>query len=1127
MKPRKSLASPALLADPLWYKDAIIYELHARAFSDSNADGIGDLRGLCEKLDYLQDLGVTAVWLLPFYPSPLRDDGYDIADYTDVNPIYGNLSDFKAFLRGAHLRGMRVITELVINHTSDQHPWFQRARRAPPGSAWRDFYVWSDTPDKFQEARIIFQDFEASNWTWDPVAKAYYWHRFYSHQPDLNFDNPAVHEAVLGALEFWLDLGIDGLRLDAIPYLYERDGTNCENLPQTHEFLKKLRRHVDDHFKDRMLLAEANQWPEDAVAYFGEGDECHMAFHFPLMPRLFMAIRMEDRFPIIDILQQTPAIPESSQWALFLRNHDELTLEMVTAEDRDYMYRVYAQDAHARVNLGIRRRLAPLLENHRGKIELMNGILFSLPGTPVIYYGDEIGMGDNIYLGDRNGVRTPMQWTPERNAGFSRGNPQRLYLPAIIDPEYQYQTVNVEAQQNNPHSLLWWMKRLIALRKRHHAFGRGSLEFLYPENHKVLVFLRRFEAEQILVVANLSRFVQGVQIDLSAFKGMIPVEMLGRVALPAIGEQPYLLTLSPYAFYWLSLEPKSADQPLLAAAAPTLPTLEVTGNWQAVFGSRVRDELEAVLLGYLRGQRWFAGRGGHPTTARIAEQVPIASGKSETFFTLLQVEYVDEEPKTFVLPVTFHPVTSEEKLKNHASAICRLRFRRDPDSAFEQGVLVDPLGEKDFSLSLLDAFARHRRFRGKGGIVGGWTAPDYHRLRGLADAPGELAVTKREQGNTLVTFGDRFTLKVYRCVEEGIHPEFEIGRALGEKTSFNHAVPLAGILQYRTGQGAPTTLGVLQPYVAHEGTAWGYTLDALRRYFEHILTQPPAALQPVPNRPLLELIEQGLPPEATELISTYLEAVRLMGQRTAELHLTLAAITDDAAFTPEPFSILMQRSMYQTARTWVFRVFQLLREHMQLLPQEARADAQIVLARTSDLLLHLRAIMSQRIDGQRIRCHGDCHLDSLLYTGKDFVFTDFEGELLRPLSNRRHKSTPLSDVASLLHSLAFAVRTALHHDHLRPEDRPVLEPWGRTWLLWVSAVLVKSYLEHVSGAAFLPRAHVEQQMLLDFYLLGRGIYELRYQLLNHPEQVQIPLQALLHQLESRERRLAANLQAPG
>src|SRR3954464_3100932 len=479
-------AEPA--ADPLWYKDAVIYEVHVRAFADGNGDGIGDFVGLTEKIDYIADLGVNTIWLLPFYPSPLKDDGYDIADYTTVHQSYGTLDDFKTFLDVAHARGLKVITELVINHTSDQHPWFQAARRAPPGSPERDFYVWSDTPDKYRGVRIIFQDFEPSNWSWDPVAKAYYWHRFYAHQPDLNYDNPAVIAAILPLVDYWFDLGVDGLRLDAAPYLYEREGTNCENLPETHDFLKHLRRHVDARFPDRMLLAEANQWPEDAIAYFGTGDECHMAFHFPVMPRLFMAVRMEDRYPIIDILQQTPPIPDTCQWAMFLRNHDELTLEMVTDEERDYMYRAYATDPQARINLGIRRRPAPLLGNDRRKIELMLGLLCSLPGTPVLYYGDEIGMGDNFYLGDRNGVRTPMQWSGDRNAGFSRANPQKLFLPVVIDPEYHFEALNVEAQQNNPSALLWWVKRLLAARKRTQAFGRGTLAFLQPDNYKVLAF---------------------------------------------------------------------------------------------------------------------------------------------------------------------------------------------------------------------------------------------------------------------------------------------------------------------------------------------------------------------------------------------------------------------------------------------------------------------------------------------------------------------------------------------------------------------------------------------------------------------------------------------------------------
>src|SRR5438874_2225201 len=592
------------VADPLWYKDAVIYELHVKTFHDSDGDGIGDFRGLIQKLDYLHELGITAIWLLPFYPSPLRDDGYDIADYFDVNPNYGTLDDFRAFLDAAHKRGLRVITELVINHTSDQNPWFQKSRRAPLGSPEREFYVWSDTPEKYSDARIIFKDFETSNWSWDPLAQAYFWHRFYSHQPDLNFDNPAVHQAVFEALDFWLELGVDGLRLDAIPYLYEREGTNCENLPETHEFLKKLRSRVDSKYPGRMLLAEANQWPEDSVAYFGDGDECHCAFHFPVMPRMFMAIRMEDRFPIVDILAQTPPIPETSQWALFLRNHDELTLEMVTDEERDYMYRVYASQAKARINLGIRRRLAPLLGNDRKRIELVHLLLLSFPGTPVLYYGDEIGMGDNVFLGDRNGVRTPMQWSSDKNAGFSRASPQALYLPIILDPEYHYEAVNVEAQQANPNSLWWWMKRVLTLRQRHRAFGRGTIEFLRPENRKILAFTRRFEEEVILVVANLSRFPQPVELELGQFKHLRPIELFGRTEFPVIGEAPYPLTLSPHAAFWFLLEPGSA-RPSAETADDSSSFIAVANDWMDVVQSRYHAAFEKRVAGFLLRQAWF------------------------------------------------------------------------------------------------------------------------------------------------------------------------------------------------------------------------------------------------------------------------------------------------------------------------------------------------------------------------------------------------------------------------------------------------------------------------------------------------------------------------------------------
>jgi maltose alpha-D-glucosyltransferase / alpha-amylase len=618
--------------DQAWYKDAIIYEVHVKAFCDTAGDGIGDFPGLTSKLDYIKDLGVTAIWLLPFYPSPLKDDGYDIADYLDVHPLYGTLKDFKEFLREAHSRGIKVITELVLNHTSDQHPWFQASRKAKPGSEARDFYVWSPTPDKYNEARIIFKDFESSNWAWDPAVGAYYWHRFYSHQPDLNFDNPRTQNAMLEAVAFWLRMGVDGLRLDAVPYLYEREGTNCENLPDTHNFLKRLRSFVDSNFKNRLLLGEANQWPTDAVAYFGKGDECEMAFHFPLMPRMFMAMKMEERFPIVDILEQTPPIPENCQWGLFLRNHDELTLEMVTDDERDYMYRVYGEDKQARVNLGIRRRLAPLLDNDRKKIELINVLLFTLPGTPIIYYGDEIGMGDNYYLGDRNGVRTPMQWSADTNAGFSRTNPQKLYLPVIIEPKYHYEAVNVENQEDDPSSLLVWMKRLIAVRKHYNAFGRGGIEFLFPENSKIMAFTRTYEGQTVLVAASLSKQSQFADIDLSKYDGYVPKDVFGGIVFPSVGKSGYRLTFPPYGYFVFSLTKREelAGQP----KERNIAELETLKKAKDIFNGRWKDQLEGEILpDFLRSARWFGGKARTIERTRIRDIIPIEPAQESLLTT--------------------------------------------------------------------------------------------------------------------------------------------------------------------------------------------------------------------------------------------------------------------------------------------------------------------------------------------------------------------------------------------------------------------------------------------------------------------------------------------------------------
>jgi maltose alpha-D-glucosyltransferase/alpha-amylase len=695
-----------------------------------------------------------------------------------------------------------------------------------------------------------------------------------------------------------------------------------------------------------------------------------------------MAIRMEDRFPVIDILRQTPAIPESSQWALFLRNHDELTLEMVTAEDRDYMYRVYAQDSNARLNLGIRRRLAPLLENHRGKIELMNGLLFSLPGTPVLYYGDEIGMGDNIFLGDRNGVRTPMQWSPERNAGFSHANPQRLYLPVVIDPEYHYQTVNVEAQQSNPHSLLWWMKHLIALRKRHQAFGRGSLEFLYPDNHKVLAFVRRYQAEQILIVANLSRFMQCVELDLSAFKGTAPVEMFGRSVLPGIGDRAYQLTLGPYAFYWLLLEPVTASRASIAEE-PRLPALAVAGVWQNIFEGHAAEDLERILPSYLLTQHWFAGKGGVPTSAHIIENIPIDHG--DAWIMLVQVEYTVGEARRFVLPIAFRETAKQVNEKPAPEAMPPAAFRiatltvSTPEAEPRSGVLFDALADPRFAQTLLDSLARHRRFRGAGGQLRGRTTNACHRLRELPRTPLEPALIKVEQNNTSLVFGDRFVLKFLRWVEEGVNPEVEVAQALAQQTHFTAQPALAGTLTYHVSNGATMTWGTLSRYVPNEGDAWNYTVEAVRRFFEHVLTRREQRPEPiVSNQPFLDVVHQVLPPLASEWIGSYLEAARLMGRRIAELHLALASITDDPAFAPEPFTVDYQRSTFQTARNWVYRVGQLLRRMMPTLPGNAQADAQVVLGREADIIQYLRTIMSRKIAARRIRCHGDLRLANLL-----------------------------------------------------------------------------------------------------------------------------------------------------
>jgi maltose alpha-D-glucosyltransferase/alpha-amylase len=1103
--------------DPLWYKSGVIYEVHVRSFHDGNGDGCGDFPGLTDKLDYLKNLGVTAVWLLPFYPSPLKDDGYDIADYCDVHPLYGTLKDFRVFLREAHRRGLRVITELVLNHTSEQHQWFQRARRAPPDSRWRRFYTWSSTPDRYKEARIIFKDVETSNWTWDPVAGAYFWHRFFSHQPDLNYENPEVHQTMIRVVDFWLDLGVDGLRLDAVPYLYEQEGTNCENLPPTHMFLKRLRAHVDEKYGGRMLLGEANQWPEDAVAYFGQGrgDECHMAFHFPLMPRLFMAVRMEDRTPIVDILEQTPSIPPTGQWALFLRNHDELTLEMVTDEERDYMYRMYAHVHQARLNLGIRRRLAPLLGNDRKRIELLNGLLLSLPGTPVLYYGDEIGMGDNIYLGDRNGVRTPMQWSADRNAGFSRANPQQLYLPITLDPEYHYEAVNVEAQLRNPHSLLWWMRRVLALRKGWRALGEGRVEFLTPQNRKVLVYVLRHEQETLLVVANLSRFPQPVELDLSAFKDSVPVELFGRTAFPAIGELPFFLTLGPHGFYWFSLEAQPSAVARTRQQAPKgRGVLTAEEHWEEILSDPLKPALERGFMPYLHAVSWFGAGGRTIKAATLQEAVALPLESAKAFLTLWQVEYAGADAEWYAVPLAFAMGREADRLRRDEPqrVVAEVTIARSG----QQGVLYDALGLREFDLALLEIIARRRRLKGRGGNVVAWRGPLLRALSRKATAALESEPLKTRQRHTSVRYGERLVLKLFRRLHWGFNPELELGRFLTER-SFPYAPPLAGALEYHRADGERLGLAAVHGWVAKGESGWEYTLRALDRYYERVLSLATEGRKVSPvGKPLIQLVREAFPAEVPELVGTYLESARLLGLRTAELHLALAADATNPEFAPEPSTAFYQRSLYQSMRNTARRSLQELRDELPRLPEDARSPAQRVLDLEPELLKRLHSLLGLRISAARIRCHGDYGLGQVLHTGKNFMIVDFEGHPTLPVSERRIKRLVLRDVTGMLCSFHYAADMALTRQiqpgRLASNERRTLAMWADGWRLWVSVAFLKGYFDTLGRSPLLPPTDDDLQALLEIYLLHRTMDELGNHLAAEPALVRPACEGILQLL---------------
>ena len=1088
--------------DPLWFKDAVIYELHVRSFCDSTGDGIGDFAGLTQRLDYLQELGVTALWLLPFYESPLRDDGYDIADYRRIHPAYGTLSDFKRFLAEAHARGLRVITELVVNHTSDQHAWFQRARRAPRGSAHRNYYVWSDTATEYSDARIIFKDFERSNWTWDPVAGQYFWHRFYSHQPDLNFDNPRVREEILDLVDFWFGMGVDGFRLDAIPYLFEREGTSCENLPETHEFLREIRAHVDANFPGRMLLAEANQWPEDAARYFGDGDECHMAYHFPLMPRLFMAVRMEDRFPITEILEQTPEIPENAQWALFLRNHDELTLEMVTDEERDYMYRVYAAEDRARINLGIRRRLAPLLGHNRRLIELLNALLLSMRGTPVIYYGDEIGMGDNIYLGDRDAVRTPMQWSADRNAGFSRANPQRLYLPVIIDPEYHYESVNVDAQQANPSLLLWWMRRLIALRNRYRAFSRGTMTFVECDNRRVLAFVREYEGERVLVVANLSRFTQAANLNLPSFTGTVPVEMFGHTQFPTVTNEPYFLSMGPHAFYWFVLEPATAQA--LAPAGKEPPVLRVSENWDELLTDR-RRQLENALALYLPSRRWYGSKTRHVSRLRIDDIVPIRMRSVQpASLVTVRVEYDSGEPDSYAL------ILSAVAAERVAAIERNVPWALIAPVELADGTqlhLVDAIAVPEVAVGLLEAFRTKAKLNGAKGVLTFATEPGV-RVR-PADEDLHTTVSRSEQSNTSMMFGSEFVLKLIRRLEAGVHPQVEMGRFLAKSKFAEHVAKLAGTVSYAENGGKPVVLGVMERAVPHQYDAWTFAVESLGLILEEVAASqdlPPD----LPKHP--HPMEMPAPhSRLTEVAGAWLGFARLLGQRTAELHLALADAKDNADFVPERYTPFYQRALAQGFRVQARSSLRLLRGSLGSLPEKVQDKAKRVLQNEEALLERLHEIASRNLESTRIRCHGDLHLGQVLVSGREAVFIDFEGEPARSLGDRRIRRSPLKDVAGMVRSFHYASQFAWR-ELVQSQAAGLgtdLESWSRAWYLWTASEYISAYVAAASSGGLVTSIGGEHRFLFDAFMLDKAFYELGYELDNRPTWVEIPLDGIL------------------
>jgi maltose alpha-D-glucosyltransferase/alpha-amylase len=917
------------------------------------------------------------------------------------------------------------------------------------------------------------------------------------------------------AVDFWLDLGVDGLRLDAVPYLYEREGTSCESLPETHAFLKSLRAHVDEKYGDRMLLAEANLWPEEAVSYFGagRGDECHMAFHFPLMPRLFMALRMEDRLPIVDILEQTPAIPETSQWALFLRNHDELTLATITDEERDYMFRMYAQVHQARLYLGIRRRLAPLLNNDRKSIELLNALLFSLPGTPVLYYGDEIGLGDNIYLGDRNGVRTPMQWSSDKNAGFSRANPQSLYLPIILDPAYHYEACNVEEQLANQHSLLWWMRRMLLLRKRWRALGEGKCEFLQPDNNKILSYVLRHENETVLVVANLSRFTQPVELDLSAFKNLMPVELFGRTKFPVITDAPYFLTLGPHNFFWFSLEAK--PQPLAAksegGAPVSLPSIAVAGNWRDVFTGKARARFEAVLPEYLKAQRWFISQSKTIKLVTVREwfAVPLPDGTAAEL-ALIQVDYVDAVSELYAVPLAFAAGDAASQLRAIGAA------ELTPPDAAQSGVIYEAFAAPAFARALIELISRRERLHNEHGELEASRTPALRQILNGSPLPDPV-LHNTPDGNAAVIFGDKIFLKFFRCVGQGVNPEFEIGRFLTEK-NFPHSPALLGALEHHPHEntGAPMTLAVAKAFVPHAKNAWKFTLDAISSYYDAVFASAAQGQVPPPAHQI-KLPHQNPAADAADHVGTYLESARLLGVRTSELHLCLASGDAGGEFSTEPMTPHYLRGVFQSMRSLAVQNLRRLRKQIKSLPPELAAVAHRVIESEAAVLQNYRQLIEGNFAARRIRIHGDLHLGQVLWTGRDFVFLDFEGDVTTPISERRIKRSPLRDVARMLRSFHHAAYAGFHQQVelgvIARENLPKFEPWVRHWNLAVSRAFLQAYCEGMEKSGILPCDPEQLRTMLLAYLLNQVVDELGDELRRGSDNVRAPLQAIVYLME--------------